>query len=208
MDRENLIKPIGIERLVNWAFEREKVAMMVGQDRGIFPILAQLQRTTVGYGERISGGGGATGYDIHPDASVVYEAWRLVMEVSAEGASLIRSYGESALRPDWIADGELRFEADIDPVTGLVKPARDANRNLVRESCRVKRVGKLPDIVRVARSEYRVWWAALHYLQELVREAAENQGGLVQWRLTRELPPKEPWMIMGPGNGLSCDKVA
>ncbi len=210
MDQKNQLTPIGIEGLVNWAFEEEKTAMMVGRDRGIGPILSHLQKTTVSYGERVSGGGSifAGGYDMHPDALVVYGAWLEVRAASPDGGCLIRSYGEAGYRPDWVADGELRFVADVDPVTGLTKQARDQHRNLVKESCRIKRVGKLPEIVRVARSEYRVWWAALFLLQELVREVEAVQGGLVRWKLTGEMPPQEPWTISGYGNGLAYQKVA
>lgn len=209
MDREKLMKPIGIERLVNWAFAKEKVAVMVGQDRGINPILAQLQNTTVRYGERIGGGGAlAGGYDIHPDAMAVFDCWRTVMTYSSEGASMIRSYGESALRPDWVADGVVRFVPEIDPATGAPKPARDANRNLVRASCKIVRVGKSEAIVSAARAEYRIWWAALHLMQDLMAEVSQSQGGLMRWRLTGEMPPKEPWTIAGFGNGLGFEKVA
>lgn len=208
MDREKLLKPIGIERLVDWAFGQEKVALMVGRDRGIFPVLAMLQKTTVRYGERIGGSGSGEGYDIHPDATIVFDAWREVMTYSSKGACLVRSYGESCFRPDWIADGELRFEPDIDPQTGLPKMARDKNRHLVRESCRIKRVGKSPDVVRVARSEYRVWWHALHLMQDLVADVAGKQGGLSAWRLTSEMPPKEPWLLVGAATGLFFEKAS
>lgn len=98
MDQEKLLKPIGIERLVDWAFGQQKVALMDGRDRGIFPVLALLSKTTVSYGERIGGGGASgAGYDVHPDAVIVLDAWREVMTYSADGACLVRSYGESGL---------------------------------------------------------------------------------------------------------------
>lgn len=210
MDQKKQLTPVGIEGLVNWAFEEQKAAHMAGRDRGIAPILSQLQRTTVSYGERVGGGGSvfSSGYDMHDDASVVYGAWLEVRAASPEGGCLIRSYGEAGYRPDWVADGALRFVADIDPATGRPKAARDQHRNLVKESCRIKRVGKLPDIVRVARAEYRVWWAAMFFLQQLVLDVEAAQGGLTRWKLTKEMPPKEPWTISGYGNGLAYEKVA
>ncbi|WP_430470058.1 hypothetical protein [Thalassospira lucentensis] len=209
MDQEKLLKPIGIERLVDWAFGQQKVALMDGRDRGIFPVLALLSKTTVNYGERIGGGGASgAGYDVHPDAAIVLDAWREVMTYSADGACLVRSYGESGFSPDWVADGELRFIPEIDPQTGMPKQARDHNRHLVRESCRVKRVGKSPDVVRVARAEYRVWWHALHLMQDFVADYSARQGGLVTWRLTSEMPPKEPWLLDGAANGLFFEKAS
>lgn len=209
MDQEKQLKPISIERLVDWAFSKEKVAMMAGRDRGIFPELMLLSKTTVTYGERIGGGGAVCGsYDIHPDAQLVYDCWRTVMTYSSEGAAMIRSYGENAMRPDWIAEGALRFVPDIDPATGVPKLARDHNRHLVRDSCRVIRIGKSDVHVRAARGEYRVWWAALHLLQDLVGDAAGKGGGLLAWRLTGEMPPDAPWDVVGAGNGLFFEKAS
>lgn len=208
MERENLIKPIGIERLVDWAFSREKVARMAGLDRGIIPELTLLTKTTVTYGERIGGGGGMASYDIHPDAQAVYDSWLTLLTFSTDGAHLIRSYGETSMRPDWIPDGELRFEPVLDPATGLPKQVRDHNRHLVRDSCRIRKVGVDAGKVRGSRRDYLVWWAALHFLQALVEEEDEKRGGLVSWRLTGEMPPKEPWMIEGGGNGIFFEKAS
>lgn len=197
-------RAVDVEELLRWTYEDQKADVVECRGVGLHYIEAaadgvipqnvsrdgsyQIEMMAVlGCPSDRAGGWNCA---LHPDAEATHAA---VLELFAEGrgaaAALVTQYARIGGRPDWIPAG-----AVFKPVLNhRGKPMKiyDASNNAI--GCRV-RCHNPPEIVALARRQYRLWWNGL---ERTAARLAKTPNLLRKHRVTGPAAPALPWAARG-----------
>ncbi|MDH2325993.1 hypothetical protein QCN27_03840 [Cereibacter sp. SYSU M97828] len=199
-------KPVSIQRLLEWAFRRERVQLelpkaeeaMIGAGYGIGSSLRLIRRAELGC--RIDGGGSSP---CHEDAETVAAILSHLSDVYGghRFAAQMAEWARMGITPDWMPGAQPKVvPAIIEPSAKGGRPTRsvvagidayDVDGRLVEYEVRVCPItwSPSPSQIAAARREYMRWRLALRE----VRLNLVTSGMLRAHELTDAMPPQEPW---------------
>lgn len=216
-------RPIGIERLLAWAFGQEQVQLDPERPghtpiphhlmvRGMFDAIA----TYAMLGTRVDNPGAGTRFvgkdHVHWDAETVAAVVSGALPRSV--AVLVAEHARVGTRPTTMEGVETRIvpaemvtnrhgtypkAVEANPAVyagGTWRPGmhRRKGRGQYDGYCTPVLIENPPSQIERCRRNYGAWWVALHE----VRERLIDAGSLKSHRLTGEMPPVAPW----DGSGL------
>lgn len=199
LSKVDLRKPIDIEDLLVWVYQRQKADVVVESGMGLYPAEAMCDGVRVPWschnGKMLAGArvdvSAPAGYKLPADALTVHLA---VRKLSALQRMLIIEQAKAGLRPDWMPDYRPRF---VPVMNKKRRPKMIYNgENNMPIGCLVEHEVSL-ELVDFKRTLYARWYDGLVRLSELIEEGIAAGVNMLEYYPIGISAMPAPWRKQG-----------